>query len=168
MRLDGTSGSTAIIYSTTIGLQRWQIRLKTETPEAGANAGSNFDIRAYADDSIAFTTPLSINRATGTIFFDHEPVINNPLAGTARSATVEDALGLVGQLRGIAYTHATGERAYGFLAEEVRDVMPEIVKTRPASDDTPEALGVASGQVVALLVNAVKELTARVAALEAA
>jgi hypothetical protein len=67
MRMDGVDSATSTIYSTTVGLNRWWIRLKDGTVEAGANAGSNFDIRAYADDGIAFITPLTINRATGLV-----------------------------------------------------------------------------------------------------
>jgi hypothetical protein len=67
MRMDGVDGATSIIYSTTVGVSRWWIRLKDGTAEAGTNAGSNFDIRAYADDGIAFITPLTINRATGLV-----------------------------------------------------------------------------------------------------
>jgi hypothetical protein len=84
MRMDGVDGATSTIYSTTVGLNRWWIRLKDGTPEAGANAGSNFDIRAYADDSITFITPLSIVRSTGVVTIPNIAPPINPTNPTTK------------------------------------------------------------------------------------
>lgn len=75
---------------------------------------------------------------------------------------ITDALGKVGQLTGYTYTRVdTGERQTGVVAQDVQKVLPEAVL------DGGEHLAVAYGNMVGLLIEAVKELTARVEALEA-
>lgn len=54
-------------------------------------------------------------------------------------------------------------RTYGLLAQEVRDVLPEVVDV--GGDD--EKLSVAYSELVPILINAVKELAARIETLEA-
>ena len=54
-------------------------------------------------------------------------------------------------------------RTYGLIAQEVREVLPEVVDA--SADDSK--LSVAYPELVPILINAVKELSARVATLEA-
>lgn len=78
-------------------------------------------------------------------------------------AKIADALAKVNQLNGYTYTRIdTGERHAGVVAQEVREVLPEVVHEH---DDG--MLSVAYGNMVGLLIEAVKELTARVEKLEA-
>jgi len=75
---------------------------------------------------------------------------------------ISDALAKVSQLGGYTYTRVdTGERQTGVVAQEVQAVLPEAVI------DNGETLAVAYGNMVGLLIEAVKELTARVESLEA-
>lgn len=72
------------------------------------------------------------------------------------------ALGRVRQLRGVTYRmQGTSERRAGVIAQEVRKVLPEVVFE--AEDGY---LSVAYGNLVGLLINAIKELEARVDHLE--
>ena len=74
---------------------------------------------------------------------------------------ISDALAKVNQLNGYTYTRIdTGERQTGVVAQEVQAVLPEAVI------DNGETLAVAYGNMVGLLIEAVKELTARVEKLE--
>jgi hypothetical protein len=74
---------------------------------------------------------------------------------------ISDALAKVNQLNGYTYTRIdTGERQTGVVAQEVQAVLPEAVI------DNGEHLAVAYGNMVGLLIEAVKELTARVEKLE--
>lgn len=77
--------------------------------------------------------------------------------------TIHGALEKVAALRGVRFEwKASGEKAIGVIAQEVAQVIPEVVSQ---SDDT-EYLAVAYGNLIGLLIEAVKELTQRVEAIE--
>ena len=76
--------------------------------------------------------------------------------------TIDDALALVEQLRGVYYERIdSGEEGIGVIAQEVRNVFPQAVQN---NDGT---LSVLYGNLVGPLIEAVKELSARVKELEA-
>jgi len=78
--------------------------------------------------------------------------------------TIEGALDLVGKMRGVTYTRIDTDKAgVGVIAQEMLEVMPEVVQQGTGEDDT---LSVAYGNLVGVLIEAIKELTARVAELE--
>jgi hypothetical protein len=78
--------------------------------------------------------------------------------------TIDNALDLVGKMRGVKYIRKdTGKAGVGVIAQEMLEVMPEVVQQGVGADDT---LSVAYGNLVGVLIEAVKELTARVAQLE--
>jgi hypothetical protein len=78
--------------------------------------------------------------------------------------TIDSALDLVSKMRGVRYTRTdTQQRGVGVIAQEMLEVCPEVVQQGIGSDDT---LSVAYGNLVGVLIEAVKELTARVAELE--
>ena len=74
--------------------------------------------------------------------------------------TIVDALALVSALRGVRFT-MDGSRQIGVIAQEVETVLPEVVRDIEAGQ-----LSVAYGNITGLLIEAVKELAARVAELE--
>lgn len=75
--------------------------------------------------------------------------------------TIEGALGKVGRLRGVTFDRIdTGQRQAGLIAQEVVAVLPEVVSEGPDG-----YLTLAYGNVVGLLVEAIKELRAEVAEL---
>ena len=76
--------------------------------------------------------------------------------------TIAGALALVCALRGVRFT-MDGSRQIGVIAQEVETVLPEVVRENEAGQ-----LSVAYGNITGLLIEAVKELAARVAALEEA
>ena len=72
------------------------------------------------------------------------------------------ALEMVREIRGVKYRRKdTGARQVGVIAQEVQAVLPELVQ-----EDAHGTLSVAYGNMAGLLVEAVKELAARVDALE--
>lgn len=75
--------------------------------------------------------------------------------------TIADALDLVSELRGVRFT-MDGSRQLGVIAQEVAPVLPEVVR----ADAQTGQLSVAYGNIAGLLIEAVKELAARVAVLE--
>lgn len=73
--------------------------------------------------------------------------------------TISDALAKVKALRGVNFTK-DGEASTGVIAQEVQKVIPEVVQ------QNDEYLSVAYGNLVGVLIEAVKELSAEVEALK--
>ena len=69
--------------------------------------------------------------------------------------TIEGALDKVSQMRGVMYDK-DGERGTGVIAQEMQQVMPEVVMDSGRGD----YLSVAYGNIVGVLIEAVKELKA--------
>jgi len=75
--------------------------------------------------------------------------------------TIQNALMLVEKMRGVNYTRIdSGKRGVGVIAQEMQEVIPEVVH------DTHGTLSVAYGNIVGVLIEAIKELSDKVAALE--
>lgn len=78
---------------------------------------------------------------------------------------IPDALDKVLSLRGVTYERIdSGERQTGVIAQEVQAVLPEAVME---SNDEDKTLSVAYGNMVGLLIEAVKELNGKVDSLQA-
>lgn len=76
--------------------------------------------------------------------------------------TINNALATVAALRGVRYKRKdTGEAGIGVIAQEVQQHVPEVVQV---SEDMP--LSVSYGNLVGLLIEAIKELNAKVEELE--
>jgi hypothetical protein len=74
--------------------------------------------------------------------------------------TVDSALDKISKLRGVYFTKIGSERRnLGVIAQEIEEIIPEVVFT----DDTPEQMkSVAYGNIIGLLIEAVKELKEQV------
>jgi hypothetical protein len=78
--------------------------------------------------------------------------------------TINGALDLVSQMRGVRYTHIHTEwRGIGVIAQELEKVVPEVVQR---DNDEHGALSVAYGNLVGVLIEAIKELSLKVKTLE--
>ena len=76
---------------------------------------------------------------------------------------ITDALAKVNALRGVTFDWANGMgSAVGLVAQEVQQVVPQAVSSQPDG-----LLNVAYGNLVGVLIEAIKELSAKVDALEA-
>jgi len=76
-------------------------------------------------------------------------------------STIDNALDLVGKMRGVRYTRIDSEaKGVGVIAQEIQEVLPEVVMEG-------ENLSVAYGNIVGVLIEAIKELNAKIAVLEA-
>ena len=79
--------------------------------------------------------------------------------------TINDALGIVGKLRGVSYKWLRdGKSDIGVIAQEVEQVIPEVVKTKKTLglDGEEEIKTVDYGKMVGVLINAVNELKAEI------
>ena len=77
---------------------------------------------------------------------------------------IVNALGKIRELRGVTYTGIGATvKKIGVIAQEIEKILPEVV----ATDDTPDHYkSVAYGNITALLIEGIKELAAKVDALE--
>ena len=81
--------------------------------------------------------------------------------------TINDALGICGKLRGVSYKWiADGKPSIGVIAQEVEEVLPELVLTNqdvnPVTQEITEVKSVDYGKIVGVLINAINELKAEV------
>ena len=77
--------------------------------------------------------------------------------------TISDALNKVNMLRGVSYTRIdTNVDSIGVIAQEVQAVIPEVVTSHKNPDNGEETLTVAYGNMVGVLIEAIKELTSQV------
>jgi len=78
--------------------------------------------------------------------------------------TIGSALDLVSKMRGVRYTRIdSGKRGVGVIAQEMLEVVPEVVQQGVGDDDT---LSVAYGNLVGVLIEAIKELRAEIVELK--
>ena len=131
-----------------------------------AMARSNLGLGTMSTKSAAdYDTAIAAKAAlAGAIFTGVVTAPNFVSSSDARLKseveTIADALTIVCALRGVRFT-MNGTRQIGVIAQEVDPILPEVVH-----EDLRGQLSVAYGNITGLLIEAVKELTARVAALE--
>jgi len=98
---------------------------------------------------------------TGKIYASDDIVAFSDARYKRDISPIADSLNKVRSLVGVLYTDSNGSRKTGLLAQDVQAVLPEAVSTDEAGN-----LALAYGNLVGLLVEAVKELTTRVHELE--
>jgi len=78
--------------------------------------------------------------------------------------TITNALDTVSKMRGVTYERIdSGTRGVGVIAQEMKEVLPEVVM-EAASDD--EFMSVAYGNIVGVLIEAIKELKSEIEVLK--
>lgn len=108
----------------------------------------------------SFTGSISV---TGTITATGDITAYSDASLKTDVVTISKALDLVKSLRGVSFTRTdSGNRGIGVIAQELAAVVPEAVQ---ANDDG--LLSVAYGNLVGILIEAVKELSDKVKRLEA-
>jgi len=142
----------------------------------GVPVQTALDVRAHAGAS----SYVGINQEATT---SYELKVNGRVAGVGTYVNASDrrykkdiqemtnAMSLIERLRGVSFDWRREEfpsitfdqgRQYGFIAQEAREVLPEIV-----SEDTDGYLSLGYTQVVPILVEAIKEQQREIAAREA-
>jgi len=103
---------------------------------------------------IGNTAPSYALQVSGTVYASGDIAAFSDRRLKSDIQTINDALSKTQKLRGVYYTQTSNQRrGIGFIAQEIQEVIPEVVVTEG------EYLGVAYGNVVGLLVEAIKELT---------
>ena len=105
----------------------------------------------YSSNNVSFTGAIT---AAGDVTAYSDERLKSDIV------TIPNALETVSQLRGVNYTK-DGEASTGVIAQEVEAVMPEVVHT---ADDEMGTKSVAYGNMMGVMIEAIKELKELVAA----
>ena len=146
---------------------------------AATGKSSLFQVGAGAGRIETYTVTSSGTAGNAVSFTTGPYVANGGTSWTSASderlktitGEISDALNKVSQLRAAEYTwkaDAENKPQVGLIAQDVQKVLPEVISASTyIMGDSTEYLGVNYDQVVPLLVAAIKELNAKITALEA-
>ena len=110
-------------------------------------------------------TGLTFNPSTGNLIAGGTVTANSDEKLKTNIKTIENALDKVLSLRGVEYDRTdTGDHQLGVIAQEVERVIPEVVYPKSAPDY--ETKSVAYGNIIGLLIEAIKEQNQKIAELE--
>ena len=133
--------------------------LSAQYPTGSTLISGNLISVANIDANGNFTTNGTISGTTG--IFTGSVTADDLIATSDRRLkdniqTIDSALEKVMKLRGVYFNKKDSEkRSVGVIAQEIEEILPEVVHT----DDTPEEMkSVSYGSIVALLIEAIKEL----------
>jgi len=117
------------------------------------------------DDSSEITALTLDMSAAGAATFNNDVTAFSDVRLKENIETIPDALNKVCQIRGVTFDRkdTDGPRQMGVIAQEVEEVAPEVIR-EDSSDDKIKS--VAYGNIVALLIESVKELNEKVEKLE--
>jgi hypothetical protein len=117
--------------------------------DAGGNVGIGISAPTY---------PLHV---AGAIYATGTITSYSDIADKENVETIENALDLVSSMRGVSYDRiSTGEHQVGVIAQEMKEVLPEVVT------EQGDAIGVSYGNIVGVLIEAIKELREEVETLK--
>jgi len=123
---------------------------------------SDKDFIVKGNDGGSSVTALTIDMsAAGAATFNSTVTENSDERLKSNIHTIDNALNMVGDMRGVYFTK-DGVAGTGVIAQEMEKVLPEVVK------ENDEFKSVAYGQVVGVLIEAIKELKKEVETLKEA
>ena len=124
---------------------------------------SDKDFIIKGNDGGSEITALTLDMSgAGAATFNNNVTAFSDIRLKSNINTLESGLEKVNNLRGVTYTR-DGRENIGVIAQEVEEVLPNIVLT---ADDEMGTKSVDYGRITAVLIEAVKELTKRVEELE--
>jgi hypothetical protein len=176
-------GVNRIIFNHSDTTSNYQkVSIETQASGSGQAGRGNFSIRVnIANDNtnvaagdtrffihgtsgnvgIMTTSPSYPLHVSGDIYATGDVISFSDARLKSDVETITGALDKVSNMRGVYYTNLnTQTRETGVIAQEIMDVLPEVVA------DRGEYLGVAYGNIVGVLIEAIKELKAKVTELE--
>ncbi len=124
------------------------------------SATSDKDIIFKGNDGGSTITALTLDMsAAGAATFNNDVTAFSDEKLKDDIQTIENALSKVKEMRGVTFTRE-GREGTGVIAQEMQKVMPEVVH------DKGEYMSVAYGNLVGVLIEAIKELEKKVEKLE--
>lgn len=126
------------------------------TFEAAVSSGS-IVLASNGNVGIGLTNPNVKLHVSGDIFATGDITAFSDSRLKTDIVTIDKPLDKVNALRGVYYTAVqSSKRSVGVIAQEIQQVLPEVV------NDSGDYLGVAYGNVVGLLIEAIKELEQKI------
>lgn len=120
-------------------------------------ANTNWYVQSFtADKYIGFNSSTGAFSVTGTIYCTGEITAFSDERLKSDVETIDNALATVSQLRGVTYTK-DDKKSIGLIAQEVEKILPEVVY-----QSETEFKSLAYGNIVGLLIEAIKELRTEV------
>jgi hypothetical protein len=143
--------------------------LASNGAEGGSNSGSDFAITRFSDAAASLGSAISIVRSTGVATFS-AAIVNGPSDRSLKEniSPLEGSLKKVLALQGVSF-NLIGERGreIGLIAQDVAPVVPEVIQPFNLPEQEKKTLlAIDYPKLVALLIEAIKELSARVEVLE--
>ena len=131
--------------------------IKTNNENA-IKCDSNGAVELYYDNSKKLETVTGGVSVTGDMTASGNVTAYSDAKLKTEIHTINDALGIVGKLRGVNYKWLrNGQSDIGVIAQEVEEVIPEVVKETEDGTKTVDY-----SRIVSVLINAVNELKAEV------
>ena len=162
------NGTNSIIDNNTGSLliQSDALTLESDSGEDYLTAAVNGAVTLFYDNASKLATASGGVNVTGTLTATTEVTVSSDVRFKSNIETINSALDKVKAMRGVYFDkHGVEDRrSVGVIAQEMQEVMPEVVVT----DDTEDKhLSVAYGNLVGVLIEAVKELSEEVEKLKA-
>jgi len=165
------SGQGNVITGSVAGALRWQMRLGSDHPEVGGNAGSDFDLVRMTDAGTYNGIPLSVKRDTGRLHLATRPdfngatpydsanlttaAVNTILGATAAGSALLTAANAAAQraalgvdrhlINSTAISNAPTTIDFTGLSGAFARYIIEFENLRPATDDVPLLLRLDQG-----------------------
>lgn len=139
-------------------VDRMDISVGSEGYPNGGEVFNGIQITSEGNVGIQLTdsTPTEALHVNGKILAENDITAFSDERLKENIETIPNALEKVSQLRGVEFTRKdTGEKSIGVIAQEIEKVIPEVVSTTNSAD---EMKSVAYGNVVGLLIEAIKDL----------
>jgi len=152
---DGAGGSLSIAGGT------FSMLGSGETMATFADDGA---VSLYHNNAVKLATASGGVNVTGTLTASTEVTVSSDVRFKSNIKTIDSALDKVKAMRGVYFDKHGSEnkRSVGVIAQEMQEIMPEVVVT----DDTEDKhLSVAYGNLVGVLIEAVKELSEEISEL---
>ena len=126
---------------------------------------SDKDMKFQGNDGGSTITALTLDMsAAGAATFNNDVTAFSDERLKSNITTIPDALSKVSEMRGVHYVrNETGKDSSGVIAQELQKIAPELVLT---AEDEMGTLSVNYGNITGYLIEAIKELSARVKELE--
>jgi hypothetical protein len=106
--------------------------------------------------------PMTLNLENGNVVFSGEVTAYSDIRLKKNVNSIENALDKTLKLEGVYYEkNDSNDKRIGLIAQKVKEVLPEVV-----NEDKDGYFTVSYGNIVGLLVEAIKELNAKVEKLE--
>jgi hypothetical protein len=153
-----------------IGVQTNVLKYNTASTASHVFTGSGVELMRVNGSNgyvgIGTSAPTQRLHVAGNIFATGDVVAQSDARLKTDITPIDNAMARIGAISGYTYRMTddeSGRRCLGVLAQEVKAVMPEAVVTPPTADGF---MSVAYGNLVALLIEGMKELGARIDRLE--